>query len=90
MYSFTKNEVIHRCSSRILVAPSAGSFTDSHFQVRRFVKHLSRHQNYFDMDYPLSPSFLELPSIMPYRPTTIEIFSTLPLRPHYFNYAGNI
>ena len=36
VYSFTKNEVIHRCSTRILVPPSAGSFTDSHFQAGSF------------------------------------------------------
>ena len=34
IYSFTKNELIHRCSPRILVAHSAGSFTESHFQVQ--------------------------------------------------------
>ena len=37
-YSFTKNEVIHRCSSRILVTRSAGTFTDFHFQVKSFVE----------------------------------------------------
>ena len=44
IYSFTKNEIIHRCSSKILVAPFFGSFTDSHFQVGSFVKHLLWHQ----------------------------------------------
>ena len=29
-------EIIHSCSSRILVAPSAGSFTDSYFQIFNF------------------------------------------------------
>ena len=53
IYSFTKNKVIHRCSSRILITPSSDSFTDSHFQVGSFVKHLLWHQNYFDMDYPI-------------------------------------
>ena len=63
--SFTKNEVIHRFSSRILVALSAGSFTDSHFQVGSFVKHLLQHQHYSGMEWRLfspvhqvfSPSF---------------------------------
>ena len=53
IYCFTKNEVIHRCFSRNLIAPSAGSFTDSHFHVVSFAKHLLLYQNYFGMDYPL-------------------------------------
>ena len=40
IYSFTKNEVIHRCSSKIFVAPSPGNFSDSYLQVGSFVKHL--------------------------------------------------
>ena len=47
-----KIEIIHGSSSRILVEYSTDSFTDSHFQVGSFVKHLLWHQNYFDMDYP--------------------------------------
>ena len=47
IYSFTKNEVIHGYSSRILAAPSAGCFTDSQFQVPSFVKHILWHKNYF-------------------------------------------
>ena len=81
IYSFIKNEVIHMCSSRILVALSAGSFKDSHFQVPSFVKHLLLHQNCFGVDYP---PFLDLPPppphpIMPYPPINIEIFSAPPL-----------
>ena len=48
IYSFTKNEVIHRCSLWVLVAPSAGCFTDSNFQVGSFVKHLLWHQKYLE------------------------------------------
>ena len=71
--SFKKNEVISRCFSRILVAPSVGSFTDSHFE--NFVKHLLWHQNYFGMDY--SPQYLDLRHpIMPYPPIYINFFST--------------
>ena len=51
IYSSTKNEVIQRCSSSILIAPSAGRFTDSHFQFGSFVKYLLRHQSYSGMDY---------------------------------------
>ena len=43
IYSFTKNEVIHWCSSMILVAASAGSFTGSNFRVASFIKHLLWH-----------------------------------------------
>ena len=58
--SFTKNEGIHRCPSRILVAYSAGSFTDSHFQVWSFVKHLLWHQNKITLEWTIPP-FLDLP-----------------------------
>ena len=55
--------------------------SDSHFQVRSFVKHLLWHQNYFGMDYPPAP-----PPIMPYTPINIEIFSpSHPLHPPLFN-----
>ena len=37
---YKKKKVNHRCSSRILVAPSAGSLKDSNIQVGSFVKHL--------------------------------------------------
>ena len=80
-YSFTKNEAIHWCSSRILVAPSAGCFTDSHFQVGSFAKHLLWHQNYFGMDYP---SFLDLPLHFALPPINTEIFST-PFPPLFSN-----
>ena len=43
IYSFKKNEVIHWCSSVILVAASAGSFTGSNFRVASFIKHLLWH-----------------------------------------------
>ena len=78
IYSFTKNEVIHRHSSRILVASSAGSFTHSHFQVSSFVKNLLWHQNYFGVDYPFRSTH---PHIMPYPTVNIKIFSTA--SPHY-------
>ena len=79
IYSFTKGEVIHRCFSRVLVAPSAGSFTGCHFQVPSFVKKLLWHKIYFGMDYP-PPTPHPPPPIMPYSPINIEIFSTpLPL-----------
>ena len=73
IYSFTKNEIIHRHSSRILVASSAGSFTHSHFQVSSFVKNLLWHQNYFGVDYPFRSTH---PHIMPYPTVNIKIFST--------------
>ena len=60
------------------------SLSDSHFQVRSFVKHLSWHQNYFGMDY--SPGLSIYLPIMPYPPINIEIFSTpLPHAPPFFN-----
>ena len=59
IHSFPKNDVIHRCSTRTLVAPSAGSFKDSHFQVPSFVKHLLQHQNYFGVDYLTHPLILK-------------------------------
>ena len=71
------------CSRRILVAPSAGSFTDSHLQVGSFDKHLLRHQNYSGMDYPPYPPFLDL--LPRYAlPINIGIFSTPP--PPHFQY----
>ena len=81
IYSFTKKEVIHRGSLRILVAPSAGSFTDSHFKDPSFVKHLLWHQNYFGVDYP-PPIFRSTPRPnLPYHPHPIiqgcPIFSIL-------------
>ena len=69
IYSFTKNEVSHRCSSRILVAPSAGSFKDSHFQASFVAPKL--------LWYGLPPlfPFLDLPHIMPHPPINIVILS---------------
>ena len=79
IYSFTKNEVIHRCSLWVLVAPSAGCFTDSNFQVGSFVKHLLWHQKY--LEWTTSPMLRSAsPPLLcytPYLPINIEIFSTL-------------
>ena len=74
----TKNDVIHRCSSRFSIAPSAGSFTDSHFQIRCFFKHLLWHQNYFGMDYTPPPPFLDL---SPHSPPLFNILKTPYPRP---------
>ena len=75
IYSFTKNEVIHRYSSRILVAPSSDSFTDSHFQVGSFVKHL-----FCGTKITLIWATLPPPPYA-YPPINIEIFSTPPPPP---------
>ena len=85
IYSFTKTKVIHRCSSRILDAPSFEGFTDSHFQVGSFIKHLLWHQNYFDLDESshfqiYSPLCLTHPLIMrffqPPPPSPLNILKT--------------
>ena len=75
-YSFTKSEVIRGCSSRFLVVPSAGSFTDNHFQVGSFVKHLLWHQ------HSLPPPFLDppppiMPMSYPSVPINTEFFSNV-------------
>ena len=76
IYSFTKNEVIHRCSSRILIAPSAGSFTDSHFQVGSFLTIFCGTKT--TLEWTTSP-------IMPCpHPLFIEIFSRPPSIIQYF------
>ena len=84
IYSFTKNEVILRCSSKILVPPSAGSFTVSHIQIGKLVKHLSWHQNY-RLDFPVIFRSTLLPPIMPYPLIYIKIFSVLPPIIQYFD-----
>ena len=88
IYSFTKNEVIRRCSSWILVAPSAGSFTDSNFQVGSFVKHLLWHQKYLEwttssMFRSASPHYYALRLTHPLILRFFQPPPPLPPVPHY-------
>ena len=77
-YSFTKSEVIRGCSSRFLVVPSAGSFTDNHFQVGSFVAPK------FPNPSPLPPPFLDPPLF----PLTLNFFQMFP--PHYSVFENSI
>ena len=63
-----------------MVALSTGNFTESHFQVPGFVKHLLCHQNYFGVDYPPIFRFTPLaPLLCLTHPLILKFFSTLPL-----------
>ena len=55
--------------------------SDSHFQVRSFVKHLLWHQNYFGMDYPVI--FRSIPLLCLTHPLILKFFQTPP--PQLFN-----
>ena len=86
IYSFTKNEVTHRCSSRILVALSSDSFSDSHFQVGSFVKRLLGTKITLTQTTPSIFKSTLPPSNVPYPPINIEFFSgPPPFPPQLFN-----
>ena len=82
-----KNEVIYMCSSRILVASSAGNFQTAIFKFEVLISMFCSTK--ITLERTTLPIFRSTPHIMPYPPIDIETFSPpppppppLPL-PHY-------